>query len=480
MPGSGSQSAQLWSQAQCHLAARQAAPARATLEALLAAAPDHTLGRLALCNLAWRQDRIREATENAVHASRSVADYPELICETVGMLLRVGETVAARACLRREALRGVMSDTLLVRFADHWHILGGHAEALMLMDRARELGFDGDGIRYRRGRSLVALGRTCEAEPDLELGFLLGPTHGEIALELAGLRTQTRERNHLKALGENLKNTPRGSRSHAAMEFALYKELEDLGRYDEAWQALVRANAIMAQRKRCDVERMRRWFELCIALCTRETLRPVEAEIEGPRPIFVIGLPHSGTRELAELLARHPDVAGAGELADFEQQLRWATDHHGTQDEKFLGRIATIDFRELGRRYLAQTQWRAQGKPFYIDSQPDNWMYAGLIHAALPGASILHMKRDSMDVCFACYRDFFGDARTWSYDQSAMADCHSGFRNMIRHWHAEMPEGIVDIPHAEMPAGADVALRRLFGSSGTAESTWHAGPQGDD
>lgn len=476
MPGSPPQSAPLWSQAQCHLAAKQAAPARAALEALLAADPDHTLGRLALCNLAWRQNRVREAAGHALRAAHSVPEYPELICETAGVLLRVGETVAARECLQRSVLKGVASDTLLIRLADHWHALGQHAEALAQTDRARQLGFDGDGIRHRRGRALAALGRMREAEPDLELGFLLGPTHGEIALALAGLRAQTRERNHFNTLASGIKSVARGSRDHAALEFALYKELEDVGRFDDAWTALARANAVMAQRKRCDVERMRRWFALCMALCTRETLRLAPADIEGPRPVFVIGLPHSGTRELAERLARHPDVANAGELRSFEQQLRWMADHHDTQDETFLERVPTIDFGELGRRYLAQTQWRAQGRPYYVDSQPDNWRYAGLIHAALPDAVILHVKRESMDACFACYRAFFGDTHAWSYDLAAVGDCHSGYRDMIAHWHRELPEAIIDISCEERASGAEAVLRRLFGPNGMKRSAEYADP----
>ncbi|MBS0431991.1 MAG: sulfotransferase [Proteobacteria bacterium] len=434
----------LWSQAQNHLAARQAAPARAALEALLAVDPDHTLARLALCNLAWRQDRVREASGHALRAAQGLPDYPELICETVGALLRSGESVAARACLRRPVLDGVLSDALLIRLADHWHALGESAEALARMDRARELGFDGDGIRYRRGRALVALGRRQEAEPELELGFLLGPTHGEIALELANLRTQTRERNHLKALGESLKSAPRGSLGHAALEFALYKELEDLGRYDEAWQTLTRANAVMAQRKRCDVERMRHWFDLCIALCTRETLLPAQTRHDGPQPIFVIGLPHSGTRELAECLGGHPDVTDAGELNDFEHQLRRAADHRDTRDETFLERVPTLDFGQVGARYLAQTQWRARGKPFYIDRRPDNWQYAGLIHAALPHARILHVTCEPMDACFAQYRGFFGDTHEYTCDWNTMAAHYLEYQKLMTHWRELAPESLMD------------------------------------
>lgn len=431
-----SQAGHLWSQAQVHLAAKQAAPARAALEALLAADPDHTLGRLALANLAWRQDRVREASEHALRAARGVPDYPDLICETAGVLLRVGETVAARGCLRRDALESVTSDALLTRLADHWHALGEHAEALARADRARELGFDGDGVRHRRGRELVCLGRDEEAEPELELAFLLGPTHGEIAVELGRLRTQSRERNHFNTLAGGIKNVVRGSRDHAALEFALYKELEDVGRYDDAWQALTRANAVMAQRKRCDVARMQHWFELCIALCTREALRPARTQADGPQPIFVIGLPQTGTREVARRLGGHPDVVDAGELNDFERQLRWAADHRSTQDEHFLERVPALDFAEIGSRYLAQTQWRARGKPYFVDSRADNWMYAGLIHAALPRARILHVTCDPMEACFAQYRNFFGDTHEYASDLAALAVHHLQYRKLMRHWRA--------------------------------------------
>ena len=445
MSDSASQAGQDWSQAQVHLAAKQAAPARAALEALLAADPDHTLGRLALCNLAWRQDRVREAAEHALHAARSVPDYPDLICETAGVLLRVGETMAARSCLQRVALEGVTSDALSIRLADHWHALGEHAEALARVDRARALGFDGDGVRHRRGRELVCLHRDEEAEPELELAFLLGPTHGEIAVELARLRVQSRERNHFNTLAGGIKNVARGSRDHAALEFALYKELEDVGRQDDAWQALTRANAVLAQRKRCEVARMQRWFELCIALCTREALRPAQTNSDGPQPIFIVGLPHTGTREVAQRLGEHPDVADAGELNDFEQQLRWAADHRSTQDERFLERVPTLDFGEIGRRYLARTQWRARGKPYFVDSRPDNWMYAGLIHAALPRARILHVTCEPMDACFAQYRSFFPDTHEYANDLTALAAHHRLYRKLMEHWHATAADAIEEL-----------------------------------
>lgn len=457
---------ELWSHAQNHIAAKQAAPARAALESLLESDPEHVLARLALCDVLLRQDHVREATRHALEAARAHPPWPELICEIVATLLRVGEIVAARTCLRHPALAHVNLDTVLMRLADQWHNLGQAAEALTLLDRARELGFDSDRIRFQRGQQLVFLGRLREAEPELEFSVALSPASGRSAVALARLRTQTRERNHLHQHAKGLLNVAKGTRDHAALEFALYKELEDIGRYDDAWQALERGNALMRARKRHDSDAQRRFIEQFIECCKPETLRPAKQSYAGPQPIFIIGLPRSGTTLLERMLGNHSLIESAGELGDFGRQLHWATDHRTTQDGIFLSCMPAIDYAEVGQRYLAQTQWRAQGKPFFIDKQSTNWMIAGLIHAALPRARILHMVRDPIDVCFSNYRTFFGDVFVYSYDLAAMAAHYRDYRRVLAHWHASMPGKILDVPYAELVRDPEAAMRKVLAFCG--------------
>ena len=97
------------------------------------------------------------------------------------------------------------------------------------------------------------------------------------------------------------------------------------------------------------------------------------------------------------------------------------------------------DFAEVGRRYLEQTQWRAGGRPYYVDKLPPNFMLAGFIRRALPQAKIVHMGRDPMDLCFSNYRALFGDAFAYSYDLDALAAHHAQYRRLMRHWHEVMP-----------------------------------------
>ena len=459
---------ELWASAQQHLAAKQAGPARAALQALLAEDPSHVLAQLALCDLAWREDRVREVAQRARDAAAVVPPFPELICDVIAKLLLAGETVAARDLLLHSALVTIASDVLLMRLADHWHYLGQEERALALLDRARELGLDGDQIRFRRGQQLLLMGRESEAEPELELSLALTPVHGRSALALSGLRRQTRERNHFNRLATGLKNVARGTRDHAALEFALYKELEDVGRYDDAWQALLRGNAAMAARKRHDAERQRQFIDRFIACATPQSLHSAEATQEGPQPIFIIGMPRCGAGLLERLLGHHSRVQACGELGEFGRQLHWVADHRTTQDETFLARLPQIDHAEVGRRYLAQAQWRARDKPFFVDKQPPNWMVAGLIHAALPRSPILHVTRDAMDMCFSNYRTFFGDAYAYSYDLAAIAAQHRDYRKLMAHWRALIRDRLLDVSYERLLRDPEATMRKVLAFCGLA------------
>src|SRR5687768_17538168 len=127
--------------------------------------------------------------------------------------------------------------------------------------------------------------------------------------------------------------------------------------------------------------------------------RPSAPIASGPAPIFIVGLPRSGTTLLERMLGAHTDVTDAGELRDFVFQLRWMCDLEGRSqlDLELARRAQNVDWAELGLRYLDHTQWRAQGRPFYTDKQPNNFLNIGYIARALPHAKILHMSRRPMD-----------------------------------------------------------------------------------
>jgi tetratricopeptide (TPR) repeat protein len=456
-----------WERAAQYLAQGQVAAARVQLEALEAAAPSDYRTSLLAADLAWREDRIRDAVRLALAANEAAPDESQALCGVVESLLRVGEVVAARECLARPALARATEPALLLRLSDFRQRLDENVESLALIERAIAAGADGAEVGFHHGVQLYFNGRLADAESELEACVRQAPAAGRAALALSRLRKQTRDSNHLDSLAAGLARVAPGTRDHAALEFAHSKELDDLGRFGEAWDALARGNAIMRTRNPFDPAAQHTYLERLIDACDQQRVRTDEAvNAEGPQPIFIVGMARSGTTVLERMLGNHSGVASAGELVDFGHQLHWAADTSNTQGQAFLARLPDLDLAEVGRRYLAQTQWRARGKSFYIDKQPPNWVLAGLIHAALPHARLLHMVRDPMDLCFSNWRAFFGDTYAYSYDMADLAAYHQAYLRMMAHWHRVMPGTILDVAYADLVSDPESAMRRVFAHCG--------------
>jgi tetratricopeptide (TPR) repeat protein len=456
---------QLWRSAQTALARNDAHSAYASLSSLVRQAPAHVHAHLLLGGIAHAQGRLRDATRHALDAAKHVRADAAQIAGVVNALLLVGEVVAARALLAHPALASSRDGPLLAHLAGAEQMLGQHARALALLDRAIGAGLDNPDVRYLRGVQLTFNGRLDEAAAELERCLRLGPSYGRAAVTLARLRTQTAEQNHLAQIDALLQRVPRGSEDHAAFEFARYKECEDLGRHDEAWSALERGNAIMTRRLQPDPVHECTRIDALIARCSADFVSAGgEVQHEGPQPIFIVGMPRSGTTVLERILGNHSRVASAGELGDFARQLRWAADHVTALpvDETVLERAARIDFAEVGRRYLAQTQWHAQGKPYFVDKLPINYLQAAFIRRALPQARILHMTRAPLDVCFSNYRAFFGEGYAYSYDLDALAAQYLDYRRLMQHWHSVMPGVVLDVSYEELTTDSERTARKVF------------------
>ncbi len=453
---------QRWQRAKGYLARREPGPAQAQLETMRTQDPDDVRTRLLASRIAWHGSRIRDASHEAIEASRVAPEDPELLCDTVDALLQAGEVVAARACLARPALAQLTTPVLLLRMADFTQRLNQHAESLAFVERAIAAGATDPETAFHHGGQLYFHGRMAEAEAALDACLGAMPEHGRAASTLSSLKVQTPASNHLAQLEAGLARVARGSRDHAALEFARYKEFEDLGRYEEAWRSLEAGNAVMRARNPFDADRQAVFLDKLATACTAQHPRIPSAPAPGPQPIFVVGLTRSGTTMLDRMLGNHSQVRSAGEMTDFGAQVQWTADTRDSRSDEYFARLATIDCRQLGQRYLAQTQWRAHDKPRFIDKQPANWEMAGLIHAALPSAKILHLVRDPMDNCFSNWRAFFGDAYGYSYDMAALGAYHLAYRRMMARWRESMPGAILDVPYADLIDDPEAAMRKVL------------------
>lgn len=472
---------QQWQRVQRLAAAHQFSAARELVEGMLASRPSDVTTRLYLAGLLGAEDQQRAAVTQTLEAARFPPTDPRLLGDLIAALIWVGELVAARHFLDSPLILSSTVPGVLMRAAGQRQAIGDNALALELMRRAGDHGAGGPGFLFHHAVQLGFNGRLEEARAELEACIQLDPPVGGAFVELARMERHTPERNHVERIVQAQERVPPGGFEHAALEFALFEELHDLQRHTEAWQALLRGNAIMRGHFAYDADREAALFSRMIQLCTADFTRPTRAETDGgPQPIFVIGLPRSGTTLLERLLGNHSRIASAGELGDFPRSLFLATNHlpRGMFDDTTLTRLPDLDWQRVGQTYLAQSRWRAGGKSFYVDKLPRNWMLAGLIHLALPGAKILHMVRDPLDVCFSNWRAYFGQGSeyAYAYDLDALASHHALYQNMLVHWHATAPSRILDVDYSSLVHQPESTLREVLTFCGLAYEAGCANP----
>ncbi|MBS0382372.1 MAG: sulfotransferase, partial [Proteobacteria bacterium] len=456
----------LWRRAQEQLARGETDTARGLLEALLLRQPTHFRASLVLASVHLSQHHAREASAQASFAAQHVPEADTAaVAATAECLLRCGEMVAARDLLAHWAAQAAKLDAPSCRMlARAYQKLGDNTGALTLLDKALALVPNDADLSYFRALQHQFHGRFDEARAGMRRCLHLMPTYGRAALALARLGKHQPDRSRLAFTQEQLRWVPQMTEEHAAFEFAAFEEFESLQRFDEAFPALERGNDVM--RRRLSGE-PRLDAELVDGLCRVTTGAFLHGDglstAEGPVPIFIVGLPRSGTTVLDRMLDNHPDVVSVGERTDFPLQLQWCANQSGDQplNAAIIERLPDLDYAELGRRYLAQTQWRAAGHAFYVDKLPPNYLLLGMIRRALPFAPILHVTKEAIGVCFSNYKTLFGNSYPHSYDLREMVKHYVLYRRLMTHWREVAPDAFIDVEYAQLVTDPEGMLARI-------------------
>ena len=452
------------------MAAEDWSAAKNGLRLLLDKAPDNAELWVQLSYVESFLGSYRDARMTTIHAANARPTSAEAVKDVLARLRTFNLIPEMREYIRRLGGTKQLPIPLLLSSASQFSSVNDQTMAMRLLDEAKSADPDFPPTLVARAQVLMYLARFAEAKTDITKALLRGQKIAQAWWLASRLGKATDAQNHTTELTAQLATPNRSPADIALLGHALHKELDDLGRYEEAWQALERGNQAKRSLVRYEYAET---DKLLTALCATPTNRGVhdsDALKSGSVPIFIIGMHRSGTTLLEQMLDGHPQVQGVGELYDFTSAMRYQTDHHcpGVIDQVIVERAGAtgFDFKAVGNRYLEGLAWRLQGKSYLTDKLPSNFLNTGFICQALPQAKLLHMVRDPVEVCFSNLRELFSNANPYSYDQIELADFYLQYHRLMGCWRQAYPGRVLDIHYDRMVRDPETVMREVSDFSG--------------
>jgi tetratricopeptide (TPR) repeat protein len=420
---------------------------------------DHVEGMRLLAQIGMKLDAVGDA-ENLLEKVLVLApDYQAARYEYASALLARQKHVHARAQMGRLLEADPHNRLYLSTLATIHAGYGEYTQTLALYDELlAETPHDAE-LHLSVAYALKTLGRTEEAIASYRAAAAAGTHLGEAYWGLANLKTYRFTEVEISRMRAAEASARIQSVDHYHMCFALGKALEDGGEYAESFAYYERGNASKKAEGRYRPEPLERNARLQASVCTREFFAARQGVGCPDRsPIFIVGLPRSGSTLIEQILASHSQVEGTMELAGIPRLVQDLTPHYPAM----LAGLAAQDFARLGENYLSDTQLYRTGKPFFVDKMPNNFRDVGLIHLILPNAKIIDARRDPLACCFGNYKQLFAAGQQFSYCVDDITRYYRMYVDLMAHWDEVLPGRILRVQHEDLVNDLETNVRRLL------------------
>ncbi|MGA2188750.1 MAG: sulfotransferase [Steroidobacteraceae bacterium] len=447
------------------LVAEQRKKAELIFRDILKADASHVAALCGLAAVSLTVSRGGDALRLLRHALKQSAHLPLTwrgICQTMVDLGRLPE---AEAAVRR--LLKIESEN-----PKNWVLLGTvctrlmrQPDALVAFEEAARLNPGEVRLRLSIGHLHKTLGRRGPCETAYKACLELDPAFGEAYWSLADLKTYVFSDAEIAAMQALLQGEGGADEDQAQLHFALGRAFEHRRRYALAFEHYALGNARRRKTVPFDItvfeNKTRRVSECFDAAFFAQRARAGWAD---PAPIFVVGLPRSGSTLVEQILASHSSVEGTFELPNVLTIVR-EFDHANAEHDAYPENVRAVplqQFAMLGQRYIDETAPIRRGRPRFIDKMPNNFSHVGLIHAMLPNAVIVDVRRHPMDSCFSTYKQYFAEGQSFSYDLVDLGRYYGCYLRLMDHWDEVLPGKVLHLSYEALVRDPETNIRRLL------------------
>lgn len=448
--------------------------------AILRNDPGHVAALCGLAAVCLDADRALDAERLLRHALRQTAWLPLIYRGLVPALLQLGrlsEADAAAGYLQQ--IEPGSAQTWVTSAAVATRSMRQEA-ALAAYQRAAALRPGDASLLMSAGHVQKTLGLRAESETSYKAVLEADPASGEAWWSLADLKNYVFSDAEIEAMtrlitpGTKAGGQPRSAQpdrrsSRAQVHFALGRAHEQRGEHARAFEHYAIGNAMKRQAEPFDIEGFeRRTARICNFFSATFLAGLAGCGDPGNAPIFIVGLPRSGSTLLEQILASHPRVTGTMELPNILNIVAQFDDVVPARDgyPESVARASPADLAALGRRYLAETSMLAAGRERFTDKLPNNFSHIGLIHLILPHATIIDARRHPMDACFSTFKQHFAEGQTFSYSLDDLGRYYRCYLSLMDHWDQVLPGKVLHVQYEAVVRDPQTQIRRLLDHCG--------------
>jgi tetratricopeptide (TPR) repeat protein len=383
------------------------------------------------------------------------SDWREIVSVS-NALLMVAEEKAALDIMRVRDDYGSLDNFGREVVAKHFGKLDCLEEAAALFEPAALAGEMNYHSWQMYGVTLVYLGRSKEAVTLFEKAIDVNPNDGISYHQLSGLNLKEGREARIRDLELLASKVNLDAINESYAHFSLYNEYEAEHKFETAFAHLKKANDVRRSTVNYDPRQEHDYYLNIIQQFSKLPELPKSDEVDSVNPIFIVGMPRTGTTLLEKIMGGYAAVKACGELRTMRMQI---------QEPNDIGRItdfSALDYGKIGQEYLRNVLWRTDGSKWFTDKHPSNNVFAGIIARALPNAKIVHITKNPMDACFSNYRQFFTfNSYTYSYTLEDLAAYYRNYQLLMDFWHKHLPEHIIHVRYEDLVLNAGHESERI-------------------